>query len=145
MFWDSFYSVHILSLHRSLMSNHVAAYNHVITLFVYWKKAACFTAAGFRQRNRCFLQNFQHWYIIIKWYFGHVNVWTFTELLIWVNQWVINDFLQNFSSVLAKCAIRFKPDRRWTTTPRSRIFSMSLWWDILLFQGYEATYVEVSA
>ena len=49
MFWDSFYSVHILSLHRSLMSNHVAAYNHVITLFVYWKKAACFTAAGFRQ------------------------------------------------------------------------------------------------
>ena len=49
MFWDSFSSVHILSLHRSLMSNHVAAYNHVITLFVYWKKAACFTAAGFRQ------------------------------------------------------------------------------------------------
>ena len=47
MSWDSFYSVHILSLHRSLVSNHVTANYHVITLFVYWKKSACFTAAGF--------------------------------------------------------------------------------------------------
>ena len=52
MSWESFYSVQILSLHRSLVSNHVTANYHVITLFVYWKKSACFTAACFRQRRR---------------------------------------------------------------------------------------------
>ena len=144
MFWDSFYSVHILSLHRSLMSNHVTAYYHVIIVCLL-EKGCMFYCCWFSSKKSLFPAEFSALIYNNQWYFGHVNVWTFTEPLIWVNQWVINDFLQNFYSVLAKCAIRFKPDRRWTTTPRSRIFSMSLWWDILLFQGYEATYVEVSA